>query len=362
MKRKVTDPVPATWPNDPYPLAFVGEAPGEEEALGGAPFVGRSGWLIRSMCRDAGIPINRCLITNSFDVRPVENNVKQFFMGKADYKKWKQTNDYDLPSHGGYGYVRPDYLHNRDRLSKELRAYNPKIVVALGGTALWALTGEHKITEYRGTITTSTLVPGLPVLPTYHPAAVLRQWELKPTVILDLMKARAVADGGPITPPEREVWINPTLSEVLEFDAKYITPSTLVGVDIETYWVDRLIRCIGISPDPQHCLVIPLTHPFHEKNSYSYWKPSEEIFIRQWLGKLLGDPKKKKLYHNGAYDIQWLANEGLFTRGEVEDTMLLHHALQPELPKKLGFLGSIYTNEIAWKNLANFKEGNKKDS
>lgn len=59
---------------------------------------------------------------------------------------------------------------------------------------------------------------------------------------------------------------------------------------------------------------------------------------------------------------QWLANEGLFTRGEVEDTMLLHHALQPELPKKLGYLGSIYTNEIAWKNLANFKEGNKKDS
>jgi hypothetical protein len=43
--------------------------------------------------------------------------------------------------------------------------------------------------------------------------------------------------------------------------------------------------------------------------------------------------------------------------------MLLHHSLQPELPKSLGFLGSLYTNEQAWKHLANFKqEGNKKDS
>jgi hypothetical protein len=32
-----------------------------------------------------------------------------------------------------------------------------------------------------------------------------------------------------------------------------------------------------------------------------------------------------------------------------DDTMLLHHALQPELDKGLAFLGSIYTNEAAWK-------------
>lgn len=362
MQRKVTDPVPAYWPSDPYPIAIVGEAPGEEEALGGAPFVGRSGWLIRSMCRDAGIPLNRCLLTHAFDVRPVENNVKQFFLGKVEYKKLRASDPGvgPLNYHGNYGYTRPEYASNQGRLLSELQKFNPKIVVALGGTAMWALTGEHKITEYRGTVTTG--IGGFPVLPTYHPNSVLKQWDLKPTVILDLMKARAVADGLSVKPPNREIWINPTLQELYEFDEKFIKPSTTIGVDIETHWVERIIRCVGVSPDAEHCIVIPFTHPHWEANSYSYWRGEDEVKVRRWLGRLLADPTKKKLYHNGAYDIQWLANEGLFSRGEVEDTMILHHALQPELPKKLGFLGSLYTNEIAWKNMANFKEGNKKDS
>lgn len=363
QKRKVTDPVPATWPENPYPIAIVGEAPGEEEALGGTPFMGRSGWLIRAMCRDAGIPLNRCLLTYAFDVRPVENNVKHFFMGKQEYKKYKAEGGEDLNYHGALGYTRPEYSYNRARLRDELARYNPKVVIALGGTAMWALTREYKITEYRGTITPAgNVLPEMAVLPTYAPGAVVKQWDLKPTVILDLLKARAYADGTYITPPNREIWINPTLLEVMDFNAKFIQPSTTIGVDIETHWVERLIRCVGISPDAEHCLVVPFTHPHWESNSYSYWRGEDEVKIRCWLGKLLADPTKKKLYHNGAYDIQWLANEGLFSRGEVEDTMILHHALQPELPKKLGVLGSLYTNEIAWKNMANFKEGNKKDS
>ena len=364
MKRKVTDPVPAYWPADPYPIAFVGEAPGEEEAFAGAPFVGRSGWLIRAMCRDANIPINHCLITNSFDTRPVENNVKLFFLNKTEYKKWRGENaNAELRGHGGYGYIRPDHVYNTDRLAAELREYKPRIIVALGGTAMWVLTGEHKITEYRGTITrASELGLDIPVIPTFHPAAVLRQWELRPTVVMDLIKARLVAEGMSTSPPERELWINPTLTEVLEFVDTYVKPSPIIGVDIETHWVERLIRCIGISPDPHHCLVIPLIHTFNEKNSYSYWKPEEELVVRKILALILEDTTKKKLFHNAAYDVQWLANEGMYTRGEIEDTMILHHALQPELPKKLGFLGSIYTNEIAWKHMANFREGNKKDS
>jgi hypothetical protein len=41
---------------------------------------------------------------------------------------------------------------------------------------------------------------------------------------------------------------------------------------------------------------------------------------------------------------------GLKIQNCTEDTMLLHHALYPELQKGLGFLGSIYTNESSWKN------------
>jgi hypothetical protein len=43
------------------------------------------------------------------------------------------------------------------------------------------------------------------------------------------------------------------------------------------------------------------------------------------------------------------------------DTMLLHHAMYPELPKSLGFLGSIYTNESAWKLMRQDSEELKRD-
>jgi hypothetical protein len=42
---------------------------------------------------------------------------------------------------------------------------------------------------------------------------------------------------------------------------------------------------------------------------------------------------------------------GIRVMGAAEDTMLAHHALQPEMIKDLGFLGSVYTDEGAWKHL-----------
>jgi hypothetical protein len=45
----------------------------------------------------------------------------------------------------------------------------------------------------------------------------------------------------------------------------------------------------------------------------------------------------------------------------AEDTMLMHHALFPELPKSLGFMGSIYTNEAAWKLIRKSNEEKPND-
>ena len=45
----------------------------------------------------------------------------------------------------------------------------------------------------------------------------------------------------------------------------------------------------------------------------------------------------------------------------IHDTMHAQHSLQPEQEKGLGFLGSIYTNESAWKTLAKFSKSTKAD-
>ena len=49
------------------------------------------------------------------------------------------------------------------------------------------------------------------LLPTYHPSAILRQWDNRPTVIADLMKAKRESLYPEIRRPAREIWIEPSL-------------------------------------------------------------------------------------------------------------------------------------------------------
>jgi DNA polymerase I-like protein with 3'-5' exonuclease and polymerase domains len=69
-------------------------------------------------------------------------------------------------------------------------------------------------------------------------------------------------------------------------------------------------------------------------------------FIRE----IMADREIKKVFQNGLYDIAFLYRSvGIKVRGAEHDTMLMHHSLQPESLKGLGYLGSIYTDERAWK-------------
>lgn len=74
-------------------------------------------------------------------------------------------------------------------LAADIRVYRPNIVVALGGTALWALTGLAKISEFRGYVMESTLVNGVKVIGTYHPRFIIENWKESFTVVMDLRKA-----------------------------------------------------------------------------------------------------------------------------------------------------------------------------
>ena len=69
------------------------------------------------------------------------------------------------------------------------------------------------------------------------------------------------------------------------------------------------------------------------------------------MGGVLNDANIPKLFHNGLYDITFLARAyGILTRGCAEDSMLAQHSLQPESLKGLGYLGSIYCDHGAWKS------------
>jgi DNA polymerase I-like protein with 3'-5' exonuclease and polymerase domains len=121
----------------------------------------------------------------------------------------------------------------------------------------------------------------------------------------------------------------------------------LLSIDIETSGTQ--ITIIGFAPRPDLALVVPFFDP--RKASRSYW-PTAELECEVWelIGKVLGDPAIPKLFQNGLYDMAFIwRTKGVACMGATHDTMLLHHSLQPEALKGLGYLGSIYTDHGAWK-------------
>ena len=95
---------------------------------------------------------------------------------------------------------------------------------------------------------------------------------------------------------------------------------------------------------------------------YNYWSRDEEDKAWAWVKDLLEDTNLVKVAQNQTYDVSWLAyKQNIKVSGLIHDTMHAQHALQPEMEKGLGFLGSIYTNESAWKTLAKFSKSTKAD-
>jgi len=363
----VKRPVPAVWPTrDDGKIAIVGEAPGADEVLNGHPFAGSGGELLNECLRRADIKREDCLLTNVFEYKPAGDDLGRFFVKRTQVKQfegWKPR--WPLSK---LGYVEPEREDALDRLREEITRFDPHVIIALGGVALWALTGEEGISKFRGhTIYTNDWFhpsKQWKVVPALHPDAVVRGWSGRPVFIADLIKAQAESNTRTIKRIEREVWIEPQLADIEKFYNEMVEPmqgsTTPLSFDIETDMVSQ-ITCIGFSPNDNVSFVIP----FCDKNmdSGSYWSSAEsEAVAWGWVKKILEDPTIPKLAQNCTYDITWLARiMGIYVRGNVEDTMHMHHALQPEMRKDLGMLASLYTNERPWKTMVKFHKSNKRD-
>ena len=319
-------------------IAIVGEAWGEHEERQRAPFVGPAGYELTKMLGEAGIHRADCFLTNVFNLRPRPTNDIENLCSKE-----RQGN---FPPLKAGRYLRAEFNSEVQRLIRELTDLRPNITIALGNTAAWALLGNTGISKIRGTVTDSTAIRGLKVLPTFHPAAILRQWDLRAVTVLDLGKAARESAFPEIRRPERTIYIDPSLSDLEWYYDKFLRNATRIAFDIET--AGQQITCIGFSPEPSSAIVIPFVDP--RKEGGSYWpNQSDELHAWAYVRKVLDHPAPK-VAQNGLYDIHFLWRAyGIVVRNFEDDTMLLHHALQPESEKGLAFLGSVYTNEASWK-------------
>ena len=324
-------------------ICIIGEAYGEAEEKAKAPFVGASGYELTRMLDDAGIRRSDCYLTNVFNLRPQGNKIESILMGKAEALK-------GFPALTKGKYVPATLGPELERLGDELVACNPNLIIALGNTPLWALSGRTGVSKLRGTTFISDhTVSGFKCLATYHPAAILRQWELRPVAVLDLAKAERESHYAELRRPKREIWIDPTIEDIEQFYSRHIHGCHRLSVDIETS--GNQVTCIGFAPSANLALVVPFVAP--KRKGRNYWS-TIDLERAAWgiVKRILEDRTIRKTFQNGLYDIAFLwRSMGLRVYGASDDTMLCHHALQPESLKGLGFLGSIYTDEGSWKGM-----------
>ncbi|PDT27242.1 uracil-DNA glycosylase [Rhizobium sp. L9] len=133
-------------------IVLVGEQPGDREDITGRPFVGPAGHLLDLCLDEAGLDRQRCYVTNS---------VKHF--------KFTPRGKRRLHAKPNAGEIRRCAWW----LGAELNILQPKLVVALGASALYALLGpKAKLTPERGHVLQPANHP--PVLVTIHPSYLLR--------------------------------------------------------------------------------------------------------------------------------------------------------------------------------------------
>ena len=150
-------------------LMFVGEGPGADEDAQGEPFVGRAGQKLNEMIRAIGLDRGDVYIANIVKCRPPGNRDPE-----------------------------PDEVKTCSPfLFRQIEAIKPKVIVALGSPAAKTLL-ETKvgITSLRGRWGSFR---GIPVMPTFHPAYLLRSYtaENRRAVFDDLKAARARIDEAP---------------------------------------------------------------------------------------------------------------------------------------------------------------------
>ncbi len=302
-------------------MALVGEAPGKNELINKVPFCGTSGDLLNKVLHRCGIARQACYITNLVKCGLPGNDFGRMWIGSqpsAELGAWK------------------------DALLIELDTLTTNIVVALGANALWALTGEKAITKWRGSLSTITLPSGrvMKVMGTYHPAAVLRNWDWKAALEFDLIRAFEESATPELVLPQREYIIGPTYNEVLMFGQDEERKE--LSYDIET--APGRITCISFAYKEDKAISIPTTK--------DYWGDMPTLHnVLKIVEARLHEDDVVKIGQNVTYDLQYLAR--FFHILPVKpwfDTMIAQHACYSEMPKALAFLTSIYTKEPYYKD------------
>lgn len=148
-------------------LMFIGEGPGQDEDRQGKPFVGRSGKLLTKVMELAEIKRPDVFISNVVKCRPPENR-------KPTEKEAS--------------------ICTNLLLFNQIKIIRPKVVCTLGASALQGLLNNYeiKISQVRGKPIVYDILPNIIIVPTFHPAYILRNPKEMQKMFDDIQKAKTL--------------------------------------------------------------------------------------------------------------------------------------------------------------------------
>lgn len=312
-------------------LMLVGEAPGEEEGAALRPFVGGSGRVLNALLQHAQIPRSEVFTTNVVKCRPTARGAG----GRIINRQPTET----------------EIRHCARFLLHELNSVKPNTVVALGNVPL------HTLTNTKKGILQSRSVPiegprrdakdpdaRYKIIPTLHPAAVMRSQDYWPAVVFDLARARTESASPLIVRRQWRNIIHASLADIGEPLLRRIRELGRYHHDLETTGLDPrtdTFRCIGIAAEPSEIYTFDWTHD-----------------VQRFVAQLHADPALCTVGQNSeGFDIWFQEAKGFVFNGPSYDTMIGWHLLNSALPKDLGFIGATVTDEPYWKDDSMYKAG-----
>lgn len=307
-------------------VLLFGEALGAREAQLSTPFVGDAGAQLTRTLQRVQVGREQFRVDNATRCRPPNN--------------WLEG----APWEG-------DALNNCSLYTQqELERYKPKVIVPLGNVPMNFLLGVKNIEKMRGYVFDCQLGGWRGyVVPTYHPSFIMRgQQKLTDVHAIDIRRALKVAKEGYNEPADQYIQ-HPTSADINLFymDAVAACSSgAWLAADIET-------PTSGATDEDEYGTILDtdilrISFAFRSHHSISVpWTNANFEYIHN----ILSLPWPYVVYWNQEFDVPRLQSKGCAV-GNVLDAMYMWHFLQSDLPKKLGYVSTFFTELREWKTLS----------
>jgi uracil-DNA glycosylase family 4 len=338
-------------------VAVIAEAPAEKEVEVGRPLVGAGGLEFTNTLKALGIRRQSMNIHHAIACRAPENDLDKVMLRwqRANKKRAKKKEEL-LPS--PIECCRPRLMAELDTMQR---------IITLGKVPYTSLTGTSRsIMDIRGgpveayldmanNFTKNDTDPNrfaVRVLPTLHPAFVMRMRRWSRAFRSDLSRAFRWFTVG-LGWKEPTIILQPTPDQLEDFLRRTDIDYT---IDVETTIDDPTVaklKTVGFGHE-YGAIVVPflsIEGPGGTLVEPPGYTSKDLNDLRGIIRDFLIDPRKMKIGHNAGYFDQMVLKQHFgVTTTPLIDTILLHRVVEPELPHKLGYVGSVYTDVVAWKD------------